>query len=185
MGHEWGEETAVGTVDERVRRLSVCKLDVEALLDTLRERMGDDWANIRLEVDPRSFVSDGQKPGVKMCRYKHWMGPPKPHDGYIPPAHYRALLRFRLCVSDLAVNSDSTRSRGQRGCCACRTIGAIEDEQHFLLECPALDPVRQGLWGLGVPTSTSVAEVMQVNDQRGLAKIVFEMFRMRLEHLAS
>ncbi len=45
------------------------------------------------------------------------------------------------------------------------------------------DPVRQDLWGLGVPTSTSVAEVMQVNDQRGLAKIIFEMFRLRLEHL--
>jgi hypothetical protein len=115
----------VGTVDKRVRRFSACKLDVGALLDTLQERMGDDWANIRLEVDPRSFVSDGWKPGVKMCRYKHWMGLPKLYDGYTSPAHHRALLRFRLCASDLAVNSDSTRSRGQRVCCACRINGAM------------------------------------------------------------
>jgi hypothetical protein len=95
--------------------------------------MDDDWANSRLVGDPRSFFSDGRKPGVKMCRYKHWMGLPKLHDGCIPPAHHRALVRFRLCVSDLAVNSESTRSRGQRRCGACRNNGAVEDEKHFLL----------------------------------------------------
>ena len=33
--------------------------------------------------------------------------------------------------------------------------------------------------------SENVCEVMQVNDQRGLAKVIFEMFRLRVERLAS
>jgi hypothetical protein len=113
------------------------------------------------------------------------MGLPKPFEGYIPSAHHRALLRFRLCVSDLAVNSLSNRSREHRLCMACGITGAIEDEKHFVLECPALALARQKLWDLGVPVSASVRDIMQVDDQRGLAKAIFEMFRLRRERLAT
>ena len=185
LGHDWGEEAGAGNIDERVRRFSACKLDVEALVDTLRGRINDDWRNDRLAVDPGIFVSDGRQPGVKMCRYKHWMGPPKQCEGYIPPAHHRALSRFRLCVSDLAVNSESNRSRGHRACKACRANGVVEDEKHFLMECSALVSARQKLWDLGVPISASIREVMQVDDQRGLAKAIYEMFSLRHECISS
>jgi hypothetical protein len=135
LGHDWGAESGVGSVNDQVRWYSACKLDVDALMETLKERVNDDWVNSRLEVDPRSFVSDSKKPGVKMCRYKHWMGSPNLWEGYIPPAHHRALLRFRLCVTDLVVNSVSNRSREHCLCAACGTNGAIYDEKHCLLEC--------------------------------------------------
>ena len=150
-----------------------------------RGRVNDEWDSDRLAVDPGAFVSDGRKPGVKMCRYKHWMGPPKRFEGYIPPAHQRTFLRFRLCVSELAVNSESNRSRDQRVCKACRANDAIEDENHFLLECPALVPARQKLWELGVPTNASARDVMQIDDQRGLAKVIYEMFGLRQECISS
>ncbi|GLC35023.1 hypothetical protein PLESTM_000270700 [Pleodorina starrii] len=185
LGHDWGEEAAAGNMDTRVRRFSACRLDVEALMDTLRGRVNDDWGSDRLAVDPGAFVSDGRKPGVKMCRYKHWMGLPKQFEGYIPPAHHRSLLRFRLCVSDLAINSESSRSRELRVCKTCRSNGAVEDEKHFLLECSALASARQRLWDLGVPVSACVNDVMQVDDQRGLASAIFEMFRLRRECISS
>ncbi|GLC39508.1 hypothetical protein PLESTM_000905900 [Pleodorina starrii] len=184
LRHDWPEDATAGTIDARVRRYSTCKLDVEALLDTLRGRINDDWASDRLAVDPCSFVTDGRKPGVKMCRHKHWMGQPKQFEGYIPPAHHRALLRFRLCVSDLAVNSESNRARELRVCKACRINGAVEDEKHFLMECSALVSARQKLWDLGVPEGASVCDVMQIDDQRGLAKVVYDMFCFRRERIA-
>ncbi|GLC61571.1 hypothetical protein PLESTB_001771100 [Pleodorina starrii] len=185
LGHVWAEDAAAGNIDTRVRRYAASKLDVEALMDTLRGRVNDDWGSDRLAVDPRAFVTDARKPGVKMCRHKHWMGLPKQFEGYIPPAHHRSLLRFRLCVSDLAVNSESSRSRELRVCKACRSDGAIEDEKHFLWECPALVSARQKIWDLGVPTTASVHDVMQVDDQRGLAKAIYEMFALRRERIAS
>ena len=50
---------------------------------------------------------------------------------------------------------------------------------------PALALARQKLWDLGVPRSATVRDVMEVDDQRGLAKAIFEMFRLRCQRLAS
>ena len=53
------------------------------------------------------------------------------------------------------------------------------------MECPALEPVRQGVWDLGVSCQRNVCEVMHVSGQRGHAKFIFELFRLRVERLAS
>ncbi|EFJ41986.1 hypothetical protein VOLCADRAFT_98073 [Volvox carteri f. nagariensis] len=41
------------------------------------------------------------------------------------------------------------------------------------------------LWDLDVPVNADIRDIMQVDDQRGLAKAIFEMFHSRHEHLVT
>ena len=49
---------------------------------------------------------------------------------------------------------------------------AVEDEKHVMLECPEYAVEREGLWALGISPSSEMAEVMGVEDQRALARVV-------------
>ena len=52
------------------------------------------------------------------------------------------MLRFRLGAAKLPINDHSSRARQDRTCRCCG-LGALGDERHLLLECPAMRPVRQ------------------------------------------
>jgi hypothetical protein len=63
----------------------------------------------------------------------------------------------------------------------CRT-GAVEDEHHVFMECPAYEGIRQGLrQANGVPNGNMIA-VMTLGDQRLLAKALHSARRLRSSH---
>jgi hypothetical protein len=122
-----------------------------------------EWEADCLAVDPRDFPESGGRrvspgaPGVKMCRYKQWMGLPQLDsmitDGrlahmreYVTYKHLIALIRFRLGCWDLEVNRPKAgnlyRPRSQRVCRMC-DCGRVEDEKHVLLECGRYASLRQ------------------------------------------
>lgn len=178
LGHFEGISPTM-SVDEQVDLISVMELDVGALVDELISRFDDDWGSSRLQIDPRDFVSDGQQPGVKMCRYEQWMEPASHCSIYIPRKHHVSLMRFRLCVWETEVNRPTGRARSDRKCPACHIDGAIEDEKHILLECPRYADLRADLWTLGVASNASMKQVMCLDNQKALAGIVHRMYGSR------
>ena len=171
LGYDFGIPPELG-LEEQVDIISKRELNIGSILHTLDQRFDDDWANFRLRTPPREFVSDGNKPGVKMCRYTHWMGTPTHMQGYIPAKVYASLLRFRLCIWGLEVNRPHGRAREDRWCLACGDRQAIEDERHVLMECPAYSGLRDELWGMGITPNATMLQVMSVEDQRGLASVL-------------
>jgi exonuclease III len=157
-------------VDYLVDMITGHELDVGALMDTLRSRFDEDWKSSRLETDPRMFVSDGRKPGIKMCRHVRWMGATTHLKGYIPPKEHVSLLRFRLCVWALEVNRPGGRPRADRWCRVCGDRHAVEDEKHVLMECSAYEDLRSELFGASTPET--MQEAMAHADQRALARLV-------------
>jgi len=172
-----------GDIEVKVDALATRSLDVGQLICELRNRFDDDWESERLTVDPALFVSDNRQPGVKMCRYKHWMGLPKHGSGYISPKQHVTLMRFRMCVWPLAVNRPHGRERSARWCRVCGNRQAVEDECHVLLDCPAYANIRLKLWDLGVTPGDRMIEIMGVKDQRGLARVLDDIRRCRLQYV--
>ncbi|GFR49039.1 hypothetical protein Agub_g11063, partial [Astrephomene gubernaculifera] len=94
--------TALGgelDLNARVERIAGTELNVSALTKKFADRMDADWEDRSLEDDPRLFNPVDPVPGVgvKMCRYKNWMGDPVDR-GYITQRQHVNLMRFRLCV---------------------------------------------------------------------------------------
>ncbi|GIL47073.1 hypothetical protein Vafri_3898 [Volvox africanus] len=146
---------------------------------TLEERFKEDWLSPRLLILPRDFVSDGGKPGVKMCRHMHWMGMPHHDASYIPMPVYTSLLRFRLGAWALEVNRPNGRLREQRWCCVCNNADSVEDEYHVVMECPAYTEMRAGFAELGMGQSSNMLQIMSMQDQLGLARIIHSIHMRR------
>ena len=189
LGYRFGGDE--GDLEARITRITTHELDVSALMGTIRERFEEDWRSSRLGADPRAFVTqDGVKPGVKMCRYKHWMGEPRHTQIYIPRAWHTSMMRFRLGVWMIEANnprgvSGAHRERSERLCPLCLASGSshVEDERHVLLECGAYDDIRSTLYGEeAVPTD--MAKVMAWRDQRGLARAIHAI-RLRRNDLTA
>ena len=120
-------------------------LDVDAIVDKLRTFIYRGWND--LGADPRSCPSVG----AQICTYKNWFscmstpGSPPPHlsDISIPPGLHRRLMRFRLLCSDLVINvGRHTGTPRRRRYCRCCTLKKVEDELHFLFECPFYKSLR-------------------------------------------
>lgn len=197
LGYEFGD--VLDLVDGDVRggkcscdaladRLADHTLDVDWLVSTLRESMNADWASTKLHVPPRDFVSApgraGPGPGVKMCRFMHWMGDSAHLPTYMSHTLRKALMRFRMCVTALEVNRPKGRGRGERTCKLCNSA-QVEDEQHVLLDCTAYTTIRARLHALGYPNGATMAEVMSCDDQRELASIVRDMLSERERRLST
>ncbi|MFY7872612.1 MAG: RNA-directed DNA polymerase [Limnohabitans sp.] len=196
LGYKFGdvlervaEDTSAGMDgdDALANRLAEHTLDVEWLISTLRDSMHADWGSTRLHVPPRDFASTPGRaapgPGVKMCRYAHWMGDPVHLPTYMSHTLRKSLMRFRMCVTALEVNRPQGRSRSERTCKVCNG-GQVEDEQHVLLECTAYTNIRTRLHTLGFSSASSMAEVMTYGDQRELASIVRDMYCERERRLS-
>ncbi|GLC46236.1 hypothetical protein PLESTB_001538400 [Pleodorina starrii] len=178
LGYDVDSVTGSLDTESKVDALSSHKLDIPWLLGELKDRLDAGWANERLTVNPRDFVSDNRRPGVKMCRYEHWMGDPSHLKTYIPSSHHRSLIRFRLCCWAIEVNRPNGRTRADRVCPMCNT-GAVEDEYHVFLECPAYEGIRQNLQLSDALPNGNMCAVMTLGDQRLIAKALHEMRRLR------
>ncbi|GIL54492.1 hypothetical protein Vafri_10005, partial [Volvox africanus] len=119
LGCDLGDLSAITDIEEKVDTLIAYKLDTSNLMEERRSRMRVDWMSDRITVSPRDFVSDGHQPGIKMCRYVHWMGDPNHMDGYIPHTHHTSLIRFRLCCWAIEVNRPKGRARAVCHCPMC------------------------------------------------------------------
>ncbi|GIL88800.1 hypothetical protein Vretimale_19606 [Volvox reticuliferus] len=179
LGH-WPDIPVDGELEVRVNVLASKEINIEALMLTLKERFDEDWVNPRLHVQPREFVSDGAKPGVKMCRYTHWMGLPQPTTSYIPMVVYTSLLRFRLGAWALEANRPTGRPREQRWCRVCNHPNSVEDEYHVLMECVGYAEARANFARLGVVQGATMLQIMSIEDQLGLARIIHGIRLTRL-----
>ena len=198
LGYNWRQgQPAAGTTREGrpaalagwlIRR----ELPSGELLDLLWHRFMSDWDSPRLLGDPRAFVSDRLQPGVKMCRYKHWMGYTASRDHkhgvghvgiYIPRRQHVALMRFRLGCWDLEANrpaiGGSHRPREQRVCRMCNA-GAVEDEQHVLLECVAYAELRSATQ---LPADSMISIMLDFNPSK-LAYLLYAIQSHRATSLA-
>jgi hypothetical protein len=131
------------------------KLDVGKIEKAMRQKLFAGWAHPRVAVLPADFPEGTrQQPGIKMSRYKHWMGledsgstppsMPAHAKAFIPVRLHQLLMRFRMGCWPLSVNENTGVPRGQR-VCQCCGMGAIEDERHVLLECPKYAVARAPL----------------------------------------
>ncbi|GIM15766.1 hypothetical protein Vretimale_18474, partial [Volvox reticuliferus] len=115
-----------------------------------------------------------------MCRYTHWMGLPQHTTSYIPMVVYTSLLRFRLGAWALEVNRPTGRPREQRWCRVCNHPNSVEDEYHVLMECVGYAEVRANFARLGVVQGATMLQIMSIEDQLGLARIIHGIRLTRL-----
>lgn len=175
---------------DRAAWVAARPLRAGTIMGALRERFYAGWAHERLGTQPREFPSDNRQPGVKMSRYKWWMGldcsegaapeAPSHAKAYIPVRQHKNLMRFRMGSWPLAVNVDCSLAREQRVCTRC-AAGCVEDERHVLLECPAYTAERSGLGDLG-PNSDMCA-VMRDTDPGALAEALARIWERRFGEL--
>jgi hypothetical protein len=169
--------------EEMIEHYVSLQLPVRALLADFQFLLMQPWLSPRLCCAPRDFVSDGVQPGVKLCRYMHWMGlccdvedpllAPSHARTHIPRAWHVVLMRLRLGVWPLEVNRPRGRARNLRLCCHC-DAGAVEDEQHVVLECAAYADLR-GAFALDY---SSMLDLM-CSDARLLAEYVARVHARR------
>ena len=97
--------------------------------------------------------------------------------------HHQTLMRFRLGVWGLEVNSPGGRPRSERTCRVCGDPNAVEDEFHALLECPCYESLRdeyRQVLGFG---NRSMVEVMTESPPTVLAGFLSRLWGIRLEVL--
>ncbi|GIL44496.1 hypothetical protein Vafri_1946 [Volvox africanus] len=109
---------------------------------------------------------------------ENWMGMPQHDASYIPMSVYTSLLRFRLGAWALEVNRPNGRLREQRWCRVCNNADSVEDEYHVVMECPAYTEMRAGFAELGMGQSSNMLQIMSMQDQLGLVRIIHSI-RMR------
>lgn len=120
-----------------VEWLAAQQVPVSALLEELERRLRPEWTASELQCDPRSFPEGGRN-GVKLCRYRHWMGLPEEGQAHAHLAagttrqHHIVFLRFRLLCWSIAINRPGGLPRAERRCPNC---SHVEDEFHVLFEC--------------------------------------------------
>ncbi len=108
-------------------------------------------------MNPRTALSGG----VKRTTYAAWFSCPGWAQGgefwqlELSAPQLRAVQRLRLGSHSLPVETGRfAKIDRQDRCCTFGDSGAVGDEQHLLMECPATDVVRQGfssLFDLAVP----------------------------------
>ena len=93
------------------------------------------------------------------------------------------LQRFRLGAAPLAGNDHVSASRGERLCKLCSTR-EVEDEKHFLLECPAYENLRrESRWRDLFNQTQDMKAVMGQKDQLKLARYLLTASKVRRRHL--
>ncbi|GIM11860.1 hypothetical protein Vretimale_15312, partial [Volvox reticuliferus] len=178
MGCDLVGHSAITDIEEKVNALAAYRVDTAKLVEGLQSKMRAGWRSDRIAIDPRDFVSDGLHPGIKMCRYHHWMGDSKHMAGYIPHTHHISLIRFRLCCWVIEVNRPNGRVRALRYCPMCES-GVVDDEYHVLMECPAYESIRLELLQAGDVLRGNMIAIMSLDNQRILAEALYEIRCMR------
>jgi hypothetical protein len=134
------------------RRLQ--KVDMAAITTALERAAVVAWQAVVAGCTPRD-IPDEQHVGVKLAAYKAWF---MPINGFVKKEAFTAHLgvrheitevaRFRMGSHSLDVEArrwgDRKIARSLR-ICPCCDMGKIEDELHFMLECPLYGVQREVL----------------------------------------
>ena len=178
------------TINSFVEYYSAMELPVEALLQTLADRLlGAQHDSDLAAADPRSYRGAA---GPMMCRYVQWMHHSDPADQaangrWAPLPHtmlsmrhdwHVCLMRFRLGVWGLANNRVLQGTlRMERVCMHCVDAGLghpIEDELHVCLECPAFSELRTA-FANRIPFQDGMRAVMCCRNQKALAQFLYRL----------
>ena len=200
LGFDFKQKVGEGLSSlEKARAILELEIPFDTLLQEFRRRLLLGWEAGDLRKDPREFQeyvegdSERNGPGVTACRYAQWMGvaySPEDHRkrlGHLrvcmPRKHHTALMRFRLGRWDLEVarlaRRPGRKPRAERVCRVCRG-GAVEDERHVLLECPAYEPLRRAV---GFPIDLDMKSVMAWKDQSVLGSLLSHIQKARSDFL--
>ena len=184
------------TVDD-VLGLSLTEQSAVARCDALVESWWQQHG--ASHADPRS----ASEADVCLSTYRRGVQggvvPPKgaPHlKSHLLPLQRQALIRFRVGSYPLRIATGRNEgdgsanaqpgqalgsrriARSMRTCRVCGVAGAVEDMQHFLLECPFYDRIRQS-WGAAFGQQATTASVLGQRDQCRLAATVSRMLEQR------
>jgi hypothetical protein len=133
---------------------SLPKIDLGVIDKSIAEITAIKWQNLEL-MNPRS-LGDDQGVGIKSVTYANWMRSldDDSYTSYTKLLNNRkditCIARLRLRAHNLNVdyNRDVPRSSRSCRCCDLVTDGrrAVEDEMHFILECPLYTTERKELF---------------------------------------
>ena len=134
---------------------------------------------------PASFDSLPQDPrlapsaGVKLCTYHRWFG--RPQNAACPSywespmgnAKLHRILSFHMGSLHLPVEEGRhfNLPRASRVCNLCNT-GALGDERHMLLECPALADLRLQFSSLLPSCSSVMRRLLWAKDQHEVCRYI-------------
>ena len=126
-------------------------------------------------LDPRSCPG----PGVKLCTYRRWFSRPAhqvcPVYWEVPmsTAKLQRILRFRMGSHLLPIEQGRhlRLPRHRRVCRLCHT-GALGDERHMLLECPALADLRDEYSPLVAGCSGVMARLVWARNQPMVSRYI-------------
>ena len=126
-------------------------------------------------LDPRSCPG----PGVKLCTYRRWFSRPAhqvcPVYWEVPmsTAKLQKILRFRMGSHLLPIKQGRhlRLPRHRRVCRLCHT-GALGDERHMLLECPALADLRDEYFPLVAECSRVMARLVWARNQPMVSRYI-------------
>ena len=131
------------------------KVDCSKVDAALRQLSKEAWQEAEATGSPRSF-GDSRHQGIKLATYHSWFrttGGFNKKESYTKflshPRDIMCITHLRLGCHKLAVEtgrwSSQRVARSQR-LCACCDMGAVEDELHFMLECPWYKAERESLY---------------------------------------
>ena len=147
---------------------------VMLLLDAPDKQLWDS-----LDICPRTCPSEN----ATLCTYARWFARPAGHQPRallmqpLSARCMRVLLRFRMGTHPLPIvlGRRSGIPRDRRLCQHC-ALHAVHDERHLLLECPAMQTVRDRYPALFSPAKGSMQLFMWQPDIVGVAHFVMDCF---------
>lgn len=158
---------------------SFVKIKLKGLWNSLCEQVFGDVA------DPRGFPDDAP---VTSIRYRAWVDcqAKPPHlTAFLPTFIKHEILRLRCTSYPLAIQMGRRQRvkvpRSMRLCKAClidNVCACVEDDKHFLMECPAYDFIRLKYDKLFHEGSTPVS-VLNFPDQNLFGRVLHEMLQHR------
>jgi len=126
-------------------------INMDDVNDSIYQTVNTDWEQLR-SVDPRS-LNDEQGDGIKSITFARWMMSLEDvqHTSYTKLLNDRddisCIARFRLRSHNLNVELMRNAPRSARLCEYCMKSSnkqkVVEDELHFMLECPLFTSERE------------------------------------------
>lgn len=155
--------------------------------DIVKEQLKSRWLSVCDEMlgagaDPRSVSDDTP---ITHTRYRSWIianHPIPPHlDAFIPTNLKHIIIRMRCTSFPLRIQAGRQGKnripRSHRLCQVCNE-GCVEDEKHFLLECPVYTHLRQEYPSI-FHDEASVVSILNFPNQGLLGKVIASMLELR------
>lgn len=170
-------------------------IDMDDVQDALQEHLDRVWSSARA-TSPRA-IPDSDHVGFKIAVYGAWFKPEGGIDkrraftSYLSnPQDITNVARFRMGSHNLFIESmrwgKDRLPRSLRKCCCCN-LGVVEDEVHFLLECPMYAAQRSDLQRIldfptGAPVDNCFRQVVDCSSQiqwRAFATYIRNCLKLR------